>query len=52
VVAEVTRIWASDDVVISTNGVVGVDGTMLRPVGRLEGAAYAVGGRRVPLPRP
>ncbi len=52
VVAEVTRIWASDEVVTSTNGVVGIDGTMLRPVGRLEGAAYAVGGRRVPLPRP
>jgi flavin reductase (DIM6/NTAB) family NADH-FMN oxidoreductase RutF len=52
VVAEVTRIWASDDVVCTTKGSVVVDGSLLRPVGRLEGATYALGARRVALPRP
>lgn len=52
VVAEVTRIWAHDDVVVVRDGVVSVDGAKLSPVARLDGANYALGGHRVALPRP
>jgi flavin reductase (DIM6/NTAB) family NADH-FMN oxidoreductase RutF len=52
VVAEVTRIWASDDILQRDGGSVVVDGSALRPVGRLEGASYALGARRVAVPRP
>jgi flavin reductase (DIM6/NTAB) family NADH-FMN oxidoreductase RutF len=52
VVAEVTRVWAHDDVVTTRDGVVVVDGARLSPVGRLDGANYALDARRVVLPRP
>jgi len=52
VVAEVTRVWAADDVVVVGDGAAVVDGARLNPVGRLDGAYYALDGRRVALPRP
>lgn len=52
VVAEVTCVWAHDDVLIRRDGIVTVDGGRLSPVGRLDGAHYALDARRVLLPRP
>lgn len=54
IVAEVTAVWVADELVTSTvaDGSLAINGGLLNPVARLEGAFYGLDFRRVALPRP